>query len=110
MRPWLTIDSTGPSSDEVLSNHNSADPRKTRKSILVTLVLKFITHHHHIEAQGESTTHLGFLLVGETDAGKSLVLEHIATVFAGNNMDHYNFDILDHTNEPGRANHQSQTN
>ena len=47
------------------------------------------------------------LLVGETGVGKSLFLEYIANVLAGNDVDHGNFDILDHTN--GREN-QSRTN
>jgi len=50
------------------------------------------------------------LLVGETGVGKSSVLEFIANVLAGNDIDNYNFKILDHSNELGRPNHQSQTN
>jgi len=42
--------------------------------------------------------------------GKSSVLEFIANVLAGNDIDHYNFDILDHTNERGGSNNESQTN
>jgi len=38
------------------------------------------------------------------------VLELIANVLAGNDIDHYNFNILDHTNERGGSNNQSQTN
>jgi len=51
-----------------------------------------------------------FLLVGETGVGKSSVFELIANVIAGNDTDHYNFHILDHTNEQSRSNNQSQTN
>ena len=58
------------------------------------------------EAQAPYT----ILLVGETGVGKSSVLELIANVLAGNDIDHYNFDILDHTNELGGPNNQSQTN
>jgi len=50
------------------------------------------------------------LLVGETGVGKSSVLEFIANVFAGNDIDHYDFDVLDNTNERGGSNSQSQTN
>ena len=50
------------------------------------------------------------LLIGETGVGKSSVLEFIANVFAGNDIDHYNFDVLDYTNEQGGSNNQSQTN
>src|SRR5258706_16209987 len=50
------------------------------------------------------------LLVGETGVGKSSLLEYIANVLAGNEIDHYNFDILDRTNEQGGSNDQSQTN
>ena len=49
------------------------------------------------------------LLVGEPGVGKSSVLEFIANVLAGNDIDNYNFDILDHTNEQGGPNNQSQT-
>ena len=50
------------------------------------------------------------LLIGETGVGKSSVLEFIANVFAGNDIDHYNFDVLDYANEQGGSNNQSQTN
>ena len=50
------------------------------------------------------------LLVGETGVGKSSVLEFIANVLMCNDIDHYNFDILDRTNEQGGSNNQSQTN
>ena len=50
------------------------------------------------------------LLLGETGVGKSSFLELIANVLAGNDIDHYNFDILDYTNEQGGSNNQSQTN
>jgi predicted GTPase len=49
------------------------------------------------------------LLVGETGVGKSSVLELIANVLIGN-AGHYDFDILDHTNEQGGSDNQSQTN
>ena len=58
------------------------------------------------EAQAPYT----ILLVGETGVGKSSVLEFIANVLAGNDIDNYNFNILDHTNELGGPNNQSQTN
>ena len=50
------------------------------------------------------------LLVGETGVGKSSLLELIANVVMGNDIDHYNFKVLDHTNEQGGSDHQSQTN
>ena len=50
------------------------------------------------------------LLVGETGVGKSSFLELIANVFAGNNIDHYNYDVLDHSNEQGGTNNHIQTN
>ena len=50
------------------------------------------------------------LLVGETGVGKSSVLELIANVLAANDTAHYNFDVLDHTNEQGGPTNQSQTN
>ena len=50
------------------------------------------------------------LLLGETGVGKSSLLELIANVLAGNDIDHYDFNILDHNNEQGGSNNQSQTN
>ena len=49
------------------------------------------------------------LLVGETGVGKSSVLELFANVLAGKDIDHCDFDILDHTNEQGGSDNQSQT-
>ena len=53
---------------------------------------------------------LTILLLGETGVGKSSALELIANVLAGNDIDHYDFSILDHSNEQGGSNNQSQTN
>ena len=39
------------------------------------------------------------LLVGESGAGKSSVLELIANVLVANGSDHYDFGILDHNNQ-----------
>ena len=50
------------------------------------------------------------LLVGETGVGKSSLLEFIGNVLAGKDIDQYNFDILDRTNEQGGSDNQSQTN
>jgi len=50
------------------------------------------------------------LLVGETGVGKSSILEFIANVLIGRDMDHYDFEILDPTNEQGGSENQSQTN
>jgi predicted GTPase len=44
------------------------------------------------------------LLVGETGVGKSSVLEFIANVLLGNDIDHYDFDILDHTDNHSQTN------
>lgn len=41
--------------------------------------------------------------------GKSAVLEFIANVLIGNTPAHYDFDILDRTNERGLSDNQSQT-
>ena len=50
------------------------------------------------------------LLVGETGVGKSAVLEFIANVLIANNIDRYNFEILDRSNEENGSSGQSQTN
>jgi len=50
------------------------------------------------------------LLIGETGVGKSSVLEFIANVLLGKDTDNYDFKILDHTNEQGGPDNQSQTN
>ena len=50
------------------------------------------------------------LLVGETGVGKSAVLEFLANVLIANNIDRYNFEILDHSIEQNGSSNQSQTN
>jgi septin family protein len=50
------------------------------------------------------------LLLGETGVGKSSFLELIANVLCGNDVDHYNFNVVDHSNEQDGPGHQSQTN
>ena len=50
------------------------------------------------------------LLVGETGVGKSSIMEFIANVLIGRDVDHYDFKILDLTNEQGGSENQSQTN
>ena len=50
------------------------------------------------------------LLVGETNVGKSSVLELIAKVLAGDVTDHYDFNVLEHTKERGGSVNQSETN
>ena len=49
------------------------------------------------------------LLVGESGVGKSSFLELITNVLAGNDIDHYNFKILDHANEQDGPDDQRQT-
>src|SRR6266404_9342842 len=49
------------------------------------------------------------LLVGETGVGKSSLLELIANVIAGKDIDHCDFSILDYTNEQGGSDNQSHT-
>ena len=61
-------------------------------------------------SKNEAKAPYTILLVGETGVGKSSFLELIANVLAGNDIDHYNFDILDYTNEQGGSDNQSQTN
>ena len=64
----------------------------------------------NVSMNNVKTTPYTILLVGETGAGKSSVLELIANVLAGNDTDRYNFDVFDHTNEQGGPTNQSQTN
>jgi len=49
------------------------------------------------------------LVLGETGVGKSLVLEFIANVLHGKDIDNYDFNTLNHTNERGGSASQSQT-
>jgi len=49
------------------------------------------------------------LLLGETGVGKSSALELIANVLHGNDIDHYDFKVLEPTNEEGGSSNQSQT-
>jgi ABC-type nitrate/sulfonate/bicarbonate transport system ATPase subunit len=50
------------------------------------------------------------LLVGETGVGKSTFLEFLANVLTGNDIDRYDFGILDRSNEQHGPSSQSQTN
>jgi predicted GTPase len=50
------------------------------------------------------------LLVGETGVGKSSFLELIANVLFGNDVDHYDFNVVDHSSKQDGHGHQSQTN
>jgi len=61
------------------------------------------------QANPEKATYT-ILLVGETGVGKSSLLQFIANALHGNDVDHYDFDTLDDTNEQGGSNGQSQTN
>ena len=49
------------------------------------------------------------LLVGETGVGKSSVLELISHVLTGKDIGSCDFSILDHDNEQGGSDNQSQT-
>ena len=60
--------------------------------------------------ENKSNAPYTILLVGDTGVGKSSFLKLIANVFAGNDINHYNFDLLDYSNEQGGANNHSQTN
>jgi len=53
--------------------------------------------------------HCADLLVGGTGVGKSSALELVGNVPVDNNIHGYDFGILDHTNEQGGLNNQSQT-
>ena len=60
-------------------------------------------------SKNTATSPYTILLVGETGVGKSSVLELIANVLIGNDIDHYDFNILKHTNKRGGTVGQSQT-
>ena len=49
------------------------------------------------------------LLVGETGTGKSSLLEFLANALNGKSCDRYDLEFLDHRNERGASNGQSQT-
>ena len=61
-------------------------------------------------AKNQAKAPYTILLLGEIGVGKSSALELIANVIAGNDVDHYDFNTLDHSNEQGGSNNQSQTN
>jgi len=94
-------------------------PRLSRRSIdtlgavVLTLFSSNVVHLKQgmiqTRANPEKATYT-ILLVGETGVGKSSLLQFIANALHGNGVDHYDFDILDHTNEQGGSNSQSQTN
>ena len=48
-------------------------------------------------------------LLGETGVGKSSLVELIANTLLGKDIDCYDFDILDHTNEHDASSNQRQT-
>jgi septin family protein len=50
------------------------------------------------------------LLVGETGVGKSTFMEFLANVLLGNNVERYDFEVLDRSNEQNGPSTQSQTN
>ena len=58
--------------------------------------------------ENKSNAPYTILVVGETGVGKSSFLELIANVFAGNDINHYNFDLLDYRNEQGGTNNHSR--
>ena len=86
-------DTTASSSPIELVNGIPNDVRSLKKGIVNTSKNKPYT----------------ILLVGEPGVGKSSFLQFIANVLTGNDMDHYTFDILDHTNEQANSNKQAQT-
>ena len=50
------------------------------------------------------------LLVGETGTGKSSFLEFVDNVLTGKDVNRYEFNTLDRSNEAGGSGGQSQTN
>ena len=83
--------------DSVVSDRFSSDVEHLRKGIIRT-------------SKSQANVPYTILLVGETGVGKSSALELIANVVAGNDIDHYKYDIPDKTNERGGSDDQSQTN
>ena len=94
--PTIKYASTTSSISEFLIAFSS-DVESLRKGIIKT-------------SKNQANKSYTILLVGETGVGKSSVLEFIANVLIGKDIDHYNFDILDHTNEQSGSDNQSQTN
>ena len=129
--PWITTSPDGPSSDKVASDHSSPgesenvledDTKEDSATIKwVTkipgaIILTRCTSDAISLKQGIITfppkrakALYTILLVGETGVGKSSVIELIANALAGNDIDHYDSAILDHTNQKGGSNNQSQT-
>ena len=66
---------------------------------------------HGIVKTSKNTASIPYtiLLVGETGVGKSSLFEFIANVLSGKDIDHYDFKILDHTNERSNFGDQSRT-
>ena len=60
-------------------------------------------------SKNKANTPYTILLVGETGVGKSSVLEFIANVLLGKDVDHYEPNILDNTNEGSIFGDQSRT-
>ena len=60
--------------------------------------------HQNTKERGKGVIH------HPTGVEKSSLLEYIANVLDGNDTDHYDLDILNHTNEQDRSNNQNPTN
>ena len=78
-------------------DHITSDVESLKKGIIKT-------------SKNKANAPYTILLVGETGVGKSSVLELIANVLYGEEIDHYNFKILDRTNEQAGSDNQSKTN
>jgi putative ribosome biogenesis GTPase RsgA len=117
------------SSDEVPSSRNSTGAieeddseddtitiKYARETFLVEVLTTFLSDVLSLKqgviktARNQAKAPYTILLLGETGVGKSSALELIANVLTGNDIDHYDFNILDHSNERGGSNNQSQTN
>ena len=60
-------------------------------------------------SKNKANAQYNILLIGEIGAGKSSILEFIANVFFGNDVDHYNLKVLDRSNERSAASNRSRT-
>ena len=58
--------------------------------------IDFLKHGVVKTAKNKANAPYTVLLVGETGVGKTSLLKFIANVLLGNNIDHYDLDILDH--------------
>jgi len=106
------VKTPGKTATRILSSSSQRHLRRNDGIILIVFPSDVESLKQGIIKTSKNKTKVPYtiFLVGETGVGKSSVFELIANVLAGNDIGHYDLDILDRANEQGGSNNQSQTN